>query len=670
MIPPNKTSDMLTAQNLQFNLTPYTNEMLAQKTANVSYMTPRISLESGSHNVYNMNQDIYQNGGKMYTRKQVQFGVQNSPNDISSKGSYVYLNNGRNTSTATSNNTNNNNMSIGVPTGENEVYAYKSVPTIYGDGLYSNNVLNMPDLMKAKSSAPGNNNLDTLNYMKSVNGSFNNDMRTGPKQVMKSRNTESSRVNINTKEKPIQKQVTHDVKTNGFVNTTKEVNENKFEVPLKVDSDPAPYDQKISRRKSKNLERLASMKFPFILGNSRSSDDTTNNKQLKNIGKSNTKLGFSKSSNKVSRIPTIYPQEPKYTPTVHSSSTNKFSGKSDASTDANILSKINERMILQKSQLKREVSIFGKANIEEKGIVKQQNISTGQNAQKIEHGDVVSPLKGQNKKENNIKQNSFSQEKNFLKFKGKKVKSKSIKQGSALLNTRKGENLKSYILKKKKELPNVFEPAVNKEIITKSGGLKIFEKFIIIDKYDGLKRWNGFEWERILDDRVFFRRIKYDNLGSLWCITDSYDVLKITNGKIKKLGLLGNEEISDLGFDKKNVLWSINKNGKLLKWNKMGWRKISYSGFLKLTNMAFDLQGNLWAINSKGVLGVWNSKSNCWDETILKDNIKISFMEFDEIGMLWVVAKDGSLHSYSSGKWINHGFLHTYHLVSFAIRRF
>lgn len=665
---------MLNAQNLQYNLSPYTNEMLSQKTANVSYFSPRINLDPGSHNVYNMNQDVHLSGGKMYNRKQVQFGVQNSPNDIGSKNSYVYLNNGRNTTTTIANNNNNNNankrMSIGSPTGENEVYTYTSTPTIYSDGLYSNNVLNMPDLIKAKSSAPSSNTVDTLNYMKSVNGSFNKDMRTNTKQVMKSRNTESSRVNINTKEKPIQKQVTHGVKTNVFADTTKEVSENKAEVPLKAELDSTVNDLQISRRKSKNLERLASMKFPFPLDNSHTSDPTKNDEQLKNISKTSTKIGYSISTNKIPQVPTIYEPKQKYTPTVQSGSTNKISGKSNVSTDTNVLSEVKELTIHQKSNLKKGESTFREAKMEGNGTVKQQNVSNRQNTQKVERSLVVSPLKEQNKKESNIKRKSFLLEKNLLTSKEKKEKSKSRIQCSALLNTRKEENTKPHIVKKKKELPSVFEPAVNKEIITKNGGLKIFEKFIIIDKYDGLKRWNGFEWERIMDDRVFFRRIKYDNLGSLWCITDSYEILKITNGKIKKLGLLGNEEVIDIGFDKDNVLWCINRNGKLLKWNKMGWRNISYSGFLKLTNMAFDLQGKLWAINSKGVLGFWDPKSKCWDETALKDNMKISFMEFDEIGMIWAVAKDGSLHSYSSGKWINHGFLHTYHLASFAIRRF
>ncbi|SOV23071.1 thioredoxin-like associated protein 2,putative [Plasmodium sp. DRC-Itaito] len=202
-----------------------------------------------------------------------------------------------------------------------------------------------------------------------------------------------------------------------------------------------------------------------------------------------------------------------------------------------------------------------------------------------------------------------------------------------------------------------------------NNGLKMFNDMIAVDKNQKIKKWNGYEWDKMEKDFHFLIKARYDNKGNIWCINNSYEVLKIMRNKLKNFGHMGKEEIIDIGFDKKNILWCINRKGQLLKWVKTKWDNIEYKGFHKLICLSFDKKGELWAINLKKELAMWDKKNKCWDEKCIKDNLKISCIDFDGDGKLWVVSNSGALLTYSKDQWINFGLVCLEELICISFKK-
>ncbi|GAB65554.1 hypothetical protein PCYB_062860 [Plasmodium cynomolgi strain B] len=200
-------------------------------------------------------------------------------------------------------------------------------------------------------------------------------------------------------------------------------------------------------------------------------------------------------------------------------------------------------------------------------------------------------------------------------------------------------------------------------------GLRIFEHMIIVDKNSVLRLWNGFEWKRVESYFQFVTTARYDHKGHLWCVNNSYELLKRMKKSFKNFRHLGNEEIVDISFDKKNVLWCVNRKGELLKWNRTQWTKVRFSGFHKLISVAFDSRGDLWAINTKRALAIWSEKDRCWNEKVVKDDLKICAIDFDNEGHIWVVSTAGALLTYSQGHWVNFGYVCLDRLISVGFRK-
>ncbi|SOV77327.1 thioredoxin-like associated protein 2, putative [Plasmodium sp. gorilla clade G3] len=223
--------------------------------------------------------------------------------------------------------------------------------------------------------------------------------------------------------------------------------------------------------------------------------------------------------------------------------------------------------------------------------------------------------------------------------------------------------------KYKNSLPSYICLQFNDNSLNLNNGLKIFNDMITVDKNQKMKKWNGYEWDKMEKDFHFLIKARYDNKGNIWCINKSYEILKIMRNKLKNFGHLGKEEIIDIGFDKKNILWCINRKGQLLKWVKTKWNNIQYKGFHKIICFSFDKKGELWAINLKNELAIWNKKNKCWDEKYIKDNLKISCIDFDGDGKLWVVSNSGALLTYSNDQWINFGLVCLDELICISFKK-
>ncbi|VWU50696.1 thioredoxin-like associated protein 2, putative [Hepatocystis sp. ex Piliocolobus tephrosceles] len=200
-------------------------------------------------------------------------------------------------------------------------------------------------------------------------------------------------------------------------------------------------------------------------------------------------------------------------------------------------------------------------------------------------------------------------------------------------------------------------------------GLRTFDSPIVVDKNHMLKKWNGYNWEKLENGYNFFIKARYDNEGNIWLLNNSYEILKLIKNRFKKIGNLANEEIVDIDFDKKNILWAVNRKGELLKWNKIQWKKIKYTRFHRVICIAFDNKGNLWGVNSERVLAIWDVTKNCWNEKKIKGNIKIASIAFDSSGRMWVISITGALLACSCGKWVNFGFMSFDELISIGFKK-
>ncbi|ANQ07049.1 Uncharacterized protein PCOAH_00013610 [Plasmodium coatneyi] len=222
----------------------------------------------------------------------------------------------------------------------------------------------------------------------------------------------------------------------------------------------------------------------------------------------------------------------------------------------------------------------------------------------------------------------------------------------------------------REELPRNLSINFKRNMFDMTKGLHIFEHMIIVDKNNVLRLWNGFEWKRVESYFQFVTTARYDHKGHLWCVNNSYELLKrMRKKRFKNFGHLANEEIVDISFDKKNVLWCVNRKGELLKWNRSKWTKVKFSGFHKLISVAFDSRGDLWAINTKRALAIWCEKDGCWNEKVVKDNLKICAIDFDNDGHIWVVSTAGALLTYSQGHWVNFGYVCLDPLISVGFRK-
>ncbi|KJP86569.1 hypothetical protein AK88_03765 [Plasmodium fragile] len=221
----------------------------------------------------------------------------------------------------------------------------------------------------------------------------------------------------------------------------------------------------------------------------------------------------------------------------------------------------------------------------------------------------------------------------------------------------------------REQLPHNLSINFKRDMFDMTKGLRLFEHMIIVDKNSVLRLWNGFEWKRVESYFQFLTRARYDHKGHLWCVNTSYELLKRMKKSFKNFGHLGNEEIVDISFDKRNVLCCVNRKGELLKWNRTKWTKVRFSGFHKLISVAFDSRGDLWAINTKRALAIWCEKDGCWNEKVVKDDLKICAMDFDNDGHIWVVSTAGALLTYSHGHWVNFGYVCLDRLISVGFRK-
>ncbi|EUD66141.1 hypothetical protein C922_03336 [Plasmodium inui San Antonio 1] len=221
----------------------------------------------------------------------------------------------------------------------------------------------------------------------------------------------------------------------------------------------------------------------------------------------------------------------------------------------------------------------------------------------------------------------------------------------------------------REQLPHNLSINLKRDMFDMTKGLRIFDHMIIVDRNSVLKLWNGFEWKRVKSYFQFVTKARYDRRGHLWCINNSYELLKRMKKKFKNFGNLANEEIVDISFDKKNLLWCVNRKGELLKWNRTKWTKVRFSGFHKLISVAFDSRGDLWAINTKRALAIWCEKDSCWNEKVVKDDLKICAIDFDNDGHIWVVSTAGALLTYSQGHWVNFGYVSLDRLISVGFRK-
>ncbi|CAI7719298.1 thioredoxin-like associated protein 2, putative [Plasmodium vivax] len=221
----------------------------------------------------------------------------------------------------------------------------------------------------------------------------------------------------------------------------------------------------------------------------------------------------------------------------------------------------------------------------------------------------------------------------------------------------------------REQLPNNISINLKRDMFDVTKGLRLFEHMIVVDKNSVLRLWNGFEWKRVENYFQFVTTARYDHKGHLWCVNSSYELLKRMKRKFKNFGHLANEEIVDISFDKKNVLWCVNRKGELLKWSRTKWTNVPFFGFHKLISVAFDSRGDLWAVNTKRALAMWCEKDRCWNEKVVKDDLKICAIDFDNDGHIWVVSTAGALLTYSQGHWVNFGYVCLDRLLSVGFRK-
>ncbi|CRG97359.1 thioredoxin-like associated protein 2, putative [Plasmodium gallinaceum] len=337
----------------------------------------------------------------------------------------------------------------------------------------------------------------------------------------------------------------------------------------------------------------------------------------------------------------------------------------------NDVKKENENLGDSKKYKENE-NIYAK-KIQENVTSEMNKIRENEKKEKTEEKKVnkIMELKNKNESVTNEK-TGYAKEKDIIK----KINKKEENLDSSLYNHNNKKNKKIKFknetliyINNKSLLPCVISLDFNDDSINLNKGLKTFENMIIIDKNNILRKWNGFEWEKIENNFNFFIKARYDNQGNIWCINNSFEVLKLIKNKFKNFGNLANEEIIDIGFDKKNTLWCINRKGELLKWSRTKWNKIKYKGFHKLTCVSFDNKGDLWGINSKRALAVWNKKDKCWNEKLIKDNLKISCIDFDTNDKIWVISNAGALLSYSCGNWMNFGLICLEELISISFKK-
>ncbi|CRG99206.1 thioredoxin-like associated protein 2, putative [Plasmodium relictum] len=338
-----------------------------------------------------------------------------------------------------------------------------------------------------------------------------------------------------------------------------------------------------------------------------------------------------------------------------------------------ITKKVNENSSFSQKLKKSQDAIYAR-KFQEKDMISEMNkILANEKKEKTEEKKINKMMELKNKKESDInKDNDYKKNKdktNEINQKGKSINSSLDSHNNKKNRKIQFKNKTLIYINNKGILPCVISLDFNDDSINLNKGLKTFENMIIIDKSNVIRKWNGFEWEKIENNFNFFIKARYDNKGNIWCINNSYEVLKLMKNKFKNFGNLANEEIIDIGFDKKNILWCINRRGELLKWSRTKWNKIKYKGFHKLTCLSFDNKGDLWAVNSKRALAVWNKKDKCWNEKIIKDNLKISCIDFDTNGKIWVISNAGALLSYSCGNWMNFGFICLQKLISISFKK-
>lgn len=205
--------------------------------------------------------------------------------------------------------------------------------------------------------------------------------------------------------------------------------------------------------------------------------------------------------------------------------------------------------------------------------------------------------------------------------------------------------------------------------LTPEGGLKTFQRMVVLNEEGDLGAWTGFGWKSKRLPSEFFLRIAHDNEGRLWAITEGHSVGKLTMRGFRSLGSLGEEPLIDLAFDPKdNSLWGVSSTGDLFHWSGYMWQKKFFTGFHKLKAVAFDRRGNLWAINTASGLAVWEEAAQQWNLKDVPGNVRLHTLAFDEVNRLWIIGKQGELLVLAGSKWVNYGWVACWRLRDISFR--
>lgn len=631
-------------QTAQYNFNPCTKETLAHETeSDIFNESLPIKFTYGSHASTSGKGDIRRAISPTRNIKQIQFGMEDQ--ELYNRNIY---------SGATSS------FVLGIePCIESNSYDPSSVHS--SNSPNKQRVYKMPEMTKAGSYTYSTEPMNMRNA-NATHNMMHKDVKANPQQVVELQSNKMRQYiknNPSTQDNRMKQMVSIDMVKNALINTPITYEEIKTSDPLKMKTNCVSDGSHITRDFSESFKK-ASAENSFTFNNSKSF------KRSKFIKKQKYKI-------KTKSGKLFYEAIDENTFSEHKKNGKNENNKYNNSNDNNIsennkVSNLHDYVINPEDNLNKEQELKKGGELKKKNIIEEQYNSCNKYTDKLKK-NPNNFVKREDKHEKNSPKKNFEQTNDAMISKKEESKKNKIRKSSPLINDKGTERVLSDVESSQRQLPNILLPSINKNIINENGGLTLFEKFIIIDKYDGIKHWTGFEWERITNDHMFFLKVKYDLKGSIWCINDSHELLKIVDGKIKNLGILGNEKIIDIGFDKNNILWSVNIKGQLLKWNKTEWRKFSYSGFHKLISLSFDLEGNLWAINCKRTVAVWNPNKKNWDEKIIKNNKKILHMDFDENGMIWALTTTNSLLSYYSGNWINHGISCPSQIISFSCKR-